>query len=566
MRAPARVIAALRSISLTSFTLWISFVMSSFGSVAMLNLWRGGDSRFGVGVVVGVAVAIASAREIIGQRRAEVPLIVGTAALVAIWFTVDDPVFRATFMIELAVLPVAIVILRPTTWRVAFVGVLALFSAMAAFDVLVRDRTFVDVFLRIGIVGVMSAALIELIRRIDDQRRAAQARAVGIVNTTRIATVALNYRDVVAQFARLRSFGVQEIRTLLTGDNVLAFADLVEVVASNEAAEVLRLAEHAPSFADRTDSQLDATRAELTTLWNGETWVQHEFPYERRDGTSGWVRQDWAAPIVDGRPDYELVVLTTVEITKLKEAEAAKAREVEARDQFIASVSHELRTPLTGVVGLSSELKERGSTFDPVEARELMELIADQSQDVANIVEDLLVEARLGQGNIRVSPARIRVKDVLSIVPGDVDVQIHPDELDVFADGDRVRQILRNLLTNAARYGGAEVRVAAYARDGATVIDVLDDGEPIPQSKRSAIFEPYQRAGEARGVTAAVGLGLTVSRGLAELMDGTLEYVYEDQSIFRLTLPPGTDSTIVVDDRHDRVDDVTLESMEVEHR
>jgi len=112
------------------------------------------------------------------------------------------------------------------------------------------------------------------------------------------------------------------------------------------------------------------------------------------------------------------------------------------------------------------------------------------------------------------------------------------------ADRLRVRQIVRNLLTNASRYGGAVAEVVI--QDGTLPsIQVRDNGSGVPDELVQRIFEPYGRA-HSRGIaTEAVGLGLTVSRTLAESMGGSLEYRHEGGwSVFELTLKAADDSAI----------------------
>jgi signal transduction histidine kinase len=114
------------------------------------------------------------------------------------------------------------------------------------------------------------------------------------------------------------------------------------------------------------------------------------------------------------------------------------------------------------------------------------------------------------------------------------------EDLQVLADPRRLRQILRNLLSNAYRYGGDSVRVVARCDHVGVAIEIADNGDGIPPDLRERVFEPYETAHTAVGVTGSVGLGLTVSRELARLMAGDLTYERaDDRTIFRLTLPQG---------------------------
>jgi signal transduction histidine kinase len=100
-----------------------------------------------------------------------------------------------------------------------------------------------------------------------------------------------------------------------------------------------------------------------------------------------------------------------------------------------------------------------------------------------------------------------------------------------------VKQIVRNLVVNAERYGGPGRRMVVEGSGASAVLEVRDDGPPIPHEEHERIFEPYERGEDRPGVTAAVGLGLAVSRRLAILMEGDLSYGHDGESVFRLSLP-----------------------------
>jgi len=220
-----------------------------------------------------------------------------------------------------------------------------------------------------------------------------------------------------------------------------------------------------------------------------------------------------------------------------------------SKDQLIASVSHELRTPLTAVVGLAEELITAGDHIDVEERTQLMEIVAESSREMADLVEDLLVAARSEDGTLPVFPDRIDLsllaQSVLSqiTVPEGVEVLVEDSDSVAFGDPVRVRQIIRNLLTNAFRYGSSPITVSVARANDVASLDVHDSGMGIPTADRDRIFEPYGRAESSQTVKASVGLGLALSRRLAELMDGSLTYVEAEGATFRLTLPlPRTES------------------------
>jgi signal transduction histidine kinase len=214
-----------------------------------------------------------------------------------------------------------------------------------------------------------------------------------------------------------------------------------------------------------------------------------------------------------------------------------------SKDQLIASVSHELRTPLTAVVGLAEELQADDGSIGDEERRQLIAVVATESREMADLVDDLLVAARSTDGAVPVFPERTdlsllaaSVASHLSI-PDDVDVVIDDNASAAYADPVRVRQVIRNLLTNALRYGGKNVLVSFGEVGDSVFLDVTDDGAGIPTPNLDQIFEPYGRGSTDHVVPGSVGLGLTLSKRLAELMDGSLSYEPSDGCTFRLTLP-----------------------------
>lgn len=217
-----------------------------------------------------------------------------------------------------------------------------------------------------------------------------------------------------------------------------------------------------------------------------------------------------------------------------------------SKDEFLASVSHELRTPLTVVTGFAQELLDETDSISEQESRELLGVIADQSRELSNIIEDLLIAARADIGAVAIVPEVTDVSAAVEqVIAGCVCTRGERDSIvrdmqPAFAEVDptRLRQIVRNLITNALRYGGPTRRVVIRAEGGLVTIDVRDDGPGIPPEDRVRVFEPYERASDFGGVAGSVGLGLTVSRKLARLMGGELSYSYiEGESSFKIVFP-----------------------------
>ncbi len=238
------------------------------------------------------------------------------------------------------------------------------------------------------------------------------------------------------------------------------------------------------------------------------------------------------------------VLAGAIRMGRMSEELAERNRELEElsrfRTTYLATISHELRTPLTGVVGLAATLRDALDTLEPEEVKELVGLVATQAMDAAAIVEDMLVVARAEAGQLAVTSEEVdlerEARTAIESMGGDV--AIRGTAPPARADATRVRQILRNLLTNARRYGGPEIWVELGQTDDGVTVTVADNGAGIPEEERELVFEPFRSGSAARDERSSVGLGLWVSRQLATFMGGGLDYSYVDGvSRFTLTLP-----------------------------
>lgn len=217
-----------------------------------------------------------------------------------------------------------------------------------------------------------------------------------------------------------------------------------------------------------------------------------------------------------------------------------------SKDKLLASVSHEIRTPLTAIVGLSEEIVSSRSTLRGEELAEINGIIAVQSRELAELVEDLLVASRADFGNLSIKPEAIDLGEQISqVVPGlressstHKTVTVSGEEIMAWADPLRVRQILRNLVTNAIKYGGDRIVVATREHMSQATVVVADNGVGVAEREAKLIFERYYRSAQSPTQPGSVGIGLAVSRQLAEMMGGSLSYIPGDsQHRFELALP-----------------------------
>jgi two-component system OmpR family sensor kinase len=199
-----------------------------------------------------------------------------------------------------------------------------------------------------------------------------------------------------------------------------------------------------------------------------------------------------------------------------------------SKDQLIANLSHELRTPLTGIYTSALTIEDTG--FEDLEvARELNSMIVDQSADLNRMVEDLLVSAQADAGRLSFD---LRPTDPVAEIESVVKelsrlgtpIRVQAETSLVVADGGRLRQLLRNLISNAVRHGGSTVEVFGAPTRSGYVIRVEDDGPGVPEEIERRLFERFVHQGDRPLIVGSVGLGLAITRVLAEHMGGRIEY------------------------------------------
>ena len=218
-----------------------------------------------------------------------------------------------------------------------------------------------------------------------------------------------------------------------------------------------------------------------------------------------------------------------------------------SKDQFLASVGHELRTPLTSVLGFAELLRAGGDDLSEEDKATMIASVATEATDLASIVDDLLVAARSELDLVVVTEvplsARAQVAQVLEMKGREAcrNVRVLGERGNPYralGDPSRVRQILRNLVTNACRYGGKEVEVRLGAIGGFVTVQVADNGAGVAPEDQEQIFNPYYRAHSSESQPAALGIGLSVARQLATLMNGDLVYLRQNGwTVFELRLP-----------------------------
>ncbi|TFW22294.1 hybrid sensor histidine kinase/response regulator [Duganella callida] len=241
-------------------------------------------------------------------------------------------------------------------------------------------------------------------------------------------------------------------------------------------------------------------------------------------------------------------------LSELNAAQAQLQRALAMRDEFMSMVSHEMRTPLNTLY-LETQLRkmqlERGNmaAFGPEQLQRMVARDDRQIQSIIRLIDDMLDVSRIRSGKLSLRPGWVELSGLLRRVVHDLTPQATTAGTAISLDAAtpvsgwwdefRIEQIVVNLLTNAMRYGCQNpVHVSLTVAPDWARIDVRDCGPGIAPEHQEKIFEPYER-GVGTDAPAGLGLGLYISRQLAEVHEGslTLQSKPGEGSVFSLTLP-----------------------------
>jgi two-component system phosphate regulon sensor histidine kinase PhoR len=229
------------------------------------------------------------------------------------------------------------------------------------------------------------------------------------------------------------------------------------------------------------------------------------------------------------------------DITELKQAERV-------RIDFVANVSHELRTPLTSIHGYLQTIQQdvAAQRFDQLEP--FIKIIDGNVDRLRRLVEDLLDLSSLESGkDLKMETVNIRdlTKSVLDqLTSGEHQLVLNFETETVFADPQRLQQVLRNLLENAIRYvpKGRTIEVSwRELPDGGVSLHVRDDGPGIPEEHRARLFERFYRIDESRSRSyGGTGIGLSIVKHIMQRHGGSvqLQSALGEGSEFICQFPP----------------------------
>ena len=290
------------------------------------------------------------------------------------------------------------------------------------------------------------------------------------------------------------------------------------------------------------DGVLLVDRAGRVRLWNSAaeriTGLREDAVLGRRleDAVPGW--QTGTVPLeIEGRELWLSVSSVATEdgtVYAFRDLTNERALEM-MRQDLVATVSHELRTPLAAIFGAAVTLRRDDIELEDQLQSKLLEVIAEESGRLSEIVNDLLLASQLDTGKLQ---ANVEACDPREIVAVELEAaRVHaPDSIElrltapqvlpaVSADPGQLRQVLSNLIDNAIKYSpsGGAVTVALEPRDRFVRFSVSDDGLGIPRDEQSRIFEKFYRLDPdmTQGI-GGTGLGLYICRELVRRVDGRI--------------------------------------------
>ena len=297
----------------------------------------------------------------------------------------------------------------------------------------------------------------------------------------------------------------------------------------------------------RSVPTFDALPQELADLLVADHEIQHltYLPLTAAGRSAGVLVASSAGPLDLSIDDVDLLTQVgfllggAISLSQLvRELDEQRAVAFEAsrlKSEFLANTSHELRTPLTAILGFLRLIMD-GAVEDPEKQREFLTIAHESAETLLNIINDVLDLAKIEAGRLEIQfapvPARTVLEDVKTLFKHQMKskglnfvIEGSDCKLVLWGDSDRTSQVLTNLLSNAMKFTdrGGTITVSCDRVDEKVVFSVKDSGIGIGAEELDKIFSSfYQIDGTTTRQRGGTGLGLTISKRLAELMGGSL--------------------------------------------
>jgi PAS domain S-box-containing protein len=275
---------------------------------------------------------------------------------------------------------------------------------------------------------------------------------------------------------------------------------------------------------------------------------QQSIQYEEEEAFTSEETRWWSTmlnPIRDDDGEIRYIYgisrnITELKLSQIESLQAAKAAEEANRvkTNFLANMSHEMRTPLNGIAGAANLIL---SSDNPEETLELASLISQSVDALPHLTSDILEYAKIGVGKLTLEPVSFDFHQAIDSVYRLLLPQAHNKNIELtlhvdtevprylFADGQRIKQVLLNLVGNAVKFteqGGVQLRVRTtqQGKDVAHIeIQVIDTGIGIREEHFDKLFKPFSQVDDSKTKQhEGTGLGLAISKSIVELMGGTI--------------------------------------------
>lgn len=391
-----------------------------------------------------------------------------------------------------------------------------------------RRNDGIDIPVEVSLSPVLSAAGLSICAAIRDITERKRIELAAKVNAERLASAVETVQDAFALFdpqdrlvlcnSVYRRLVSESLSGPITGKTYAELLDawMNDLVFTDEH-------ERERFRADRLSARRDPKGAfDVRTLDGRSLRVM-----DRRAVDGGIVKTIW-----DLTDDVRLA-------SDLREARAAAEAASEAKSEFLSSMSHELRTPMNAILGFAQLLaRDKKEPLSP-RHKERLDQILRGGEHLLRLIDDILDLSRIEARRVSISTEPVSVSHVLEEVRTTLEtvaaragVRIDLESTDprlpsVHADRTRFVQIVTNFGSNAIKYNraGGSVALHASASDaGAVRVTVTDTGIGIPHDKQDKLFQPFQRAGQEAGPIEGTGIGLVISKRLAELMAGRVGF------------------------------------------
>jgi two-component system sensor histidine kinase KdpD len=255
--------------------------------------------------------------------------------------------------------------------------------------------------------------------------------------------------------------------------------------------------------------------------------------------------------LIDALADQGALAIERVHLVEDIERVRREAETDRLRSALLTSISHDLKTPLAAVLGAAGALRDIPKSLDDDAKADLLATIIDESERLNRFIANLLDMTKLESGAVVPNMAPHDLGEIVGsalergrkiLAKHHVEAAIPSDLPMIWVDPVLFEQVLFNLLDNAAKYApaGTTVRIQSWREGDAINLQVLDEGEGIPEADLERIFDKFQRARKGDQVRAGTGLGLSISRGFVEAMRGTITAANRTDragAVFTISLP-----------------------------